>query len=126
MRCDRDGVVNGSCTFGVQICVGVADPALPCLFDSNNPHLHLTVQKPSAIDAARSPAAAAVRTQLETFAPLLTGAGHTCTDRLDMVVPMKVAPTGFHKGKMALKTLVWEWVPTRKYDGDSLRLFCTP
>ncbi|MEO6025499.1 MAG: DUF4215 domain-containing protein [Candidatus Binatia bacterium] len=121
VRCDRDAVVNGSCTFGVQICFGIPNPA--CFADVTQPYVEAEIVKPSLIDAGRSPAAAAVRAQLGgVLASYLPGGPNVCTSRIDMVVPMRVTASGFHKHKLAWKTRVMLY--TKGYDTDSLQLVC--
>lgn len=121
-RCDRDGVVNGSCTLQVRACFGVTQPG--CFADVTSPHVLAAIVKPSAIDAGRSPAAAAVRAQLGVLDDFLPGVPGACTSPIDMVVPMRPHGSGFRKGKIAWKTKVE--LSTNVHDTDAFQLSCVP
>lgn len=123
--CDQDGAVDGSCTFRINVCVRVFD-TVPCSPESvDTIHATTEIQKPSATEAAISPAAAAIRAQLGAIQPLVVGPTHdTCSAAIDMVVPLKVSTGGFKKARRVLKTRV-DFAPA-KADTDTITLLCAP
>ena len=103
--CDQDGVVNGSCTFGVQACtVRAAASCVATPLDAPP-----TVTPPG--DAASALAAA-----LAGLDPVAGG----CTVP-GLVVPLKVSVAGIQPGKVKLTVTA---VAGGKKDRDKLKLTC--
>ena len=123
-RCDFDGGVPGGCTFHVRTCANntaMASCAAPSRLASGQ------LQAPSATQAARDPALAALRaTLLGTVPAAVVGPAtrDVCTDPVSLVVPLRARANGYGPGKRTIKTRATLYDGAQ--DSDRLRLVCLP
>jgi len=104
--CDRDGTLDGACTFDVAACINVPDPTGACAA----PAL-------SAAPKARGRGVGAFRTALAALDPTRQG----CTAGA-VVVPLHVTPRGIAPAVMRIRTTA---VSGRRKDTDTVKLTCT-
>ncbi len=119
--CDFDGGVAGTCTFRVAVCANNGDVA-GC---TPAPLTAFVLAKPSASQALRHPALAAVRAAFAGASAALTGTAtpDVCTGTLDVVVPLRGSAPTYAPGKVTLGTVATAGV---RRDKDTLKLICTP
>ncbi len=123
-RCDLDGSVSGSCTFGVRICANNTNLAR-CTPGTRL--LSWQLRAPSEGRAGADPAAAAVR---DALVPAVTAslvgpdARDFCTAVLPVPVPLRIRASTSSPGKVALKTIATTYDGST--DADKLRLVCLP
>ncbi len=143
--CDRDGHINGRCTFHVGACVNAGGSCSAASLTA------VEMKKPSDKDVAKKsfkdPQAVFTRRTLLTEIDGILGASEACTaDDLEVVVPLKAtkgecnSPVGqkctsdqncddycvlsYKKGKAVVKASVDDGASAK--DGDSLKFFCLP
>jgi hypothetical protein len=132
--CDADGVA-GQCTFRMTYCLGrighpVCFPRPSLLFEMLAPRPDHRRPELAAIGEALASAVAslpgAVRggthDNVVGWAPAL--AAGSCAPPADLVVPLKLAPTGFRRSTVSLRTRALTVGLER--DPDTLRLTCLP
>jgi cysteine-rich repeat protein len=121
-RCDLDGGIPGSCTFGIAVCANNTDiPDCQRSFRLQSWEL----LKPSASQAAKRPALAAIRAAFLTTVPgavVGPSEANVCSAFALVPVTLKGEPGAFGPGKIVIKAR------TSDYDGrkdvDTLKLRC--
>ncbi len=122
-ECDFDGGTPGGCTFHVRVCAnasGMTDCAGGIRIATWG------LDRPSAKQAATSPALAAARASFEPVPGAIVGptTSDVCSDWLSVPVPLKGVPGDYRKGKLTLRSRAI------LYDGDEdkdkLNLECLP
>ena len=122
-RCDFDGGTPGSCTFHVRVC-GNNTNTLGCTVERRLAGWR--VDRPSASQAARKPAALAIRTAFAPVPGLLVGPidPDRCSDELSVPVPLRARAVGYGPAKWTLRVSASTY--TGRRDSDKLKLVCVP
>jgi hypothetical protein len=136
--CDADGEPNGTCVFQVAVCINVDDARLdPACVPSDLQTWEVKKPRPNSPKARDAANATALRDALHelgtgtiggvdhervTFEPPLTS--DACTDLVGITVPLR-GSTGNRKGVAVFRTKASE-APSRRRDGDVLKLTCLP
>lgn len=120
--CDFDGGVPGSCTFHVAVCARNTDVSgcVPA------PLAGWELVKPSAQQAVRRSALAAIRAAFTSVSATLVGAAadDSCTPPLTVPVPLRGTAPQWRIGKATVAAVATASGGRR--DKDSLRLVCVP
>ena len=120
-RCDRDGAVDGGCTFAVQVCANNTDAPADC--EPGSRLAAWTLTSPSAAQASHDPTAAAVRSAFAVVPGAIVGpsARDVCSGDVLVRVPLRSGPKS---GKRKLKSRGDLYGGAR--DSDGLMLVCRP
>ena len=119
--CDRDGTVDGGCTFAIKVCANNTDMASDCEPGSRLAAWSLT--SPSAAQGSHDPSAAAIRNAFAAVPSTIVGPSSrdVCSNDVLVRVPLKNGPK---VGKRKLKSRGELYGGTR--DSDGLMLVCRP
>jgi polyvinyl alcohol dehydrogenase (cytochrome) len=113
--CDTDGVVNGVCSFPIDVCLRNADPALAC---TPADVTSVTVDNKPVSSPKYSPELAALQTALNALLPATSCA---CTS--GQTIPVALKGDGKRPGRRTVKVSATAGAAT---DTDRLKLFCVP
>jgi len=112
--CDRDGEVNHSCQFDIDVCLHNADAALPACTPQD-----VTT---AAVGKTSAPALAALQASINSLLPATT---NVCTTGQSLTVPLK-GPSAKELYKAARATVTVKVGAATGRDSDKLKLVCVP